>query len=59
MPQISIVIPHHLTQEEAIARVKEKAASVRETYQNQVANATDHWEGNTLPFHLRRDGECR
>ena len=50
MPHISIVIPHHLTQEEAVTRIKEKAISVRQNFQNQVANATDAWEGNKLNF---------
>jgi hypothetical protein len=50
MPHISIVVPHHLTQEEAMARIKEKAASVRQTYQDQVAGASDSWDGNKLNF---------
>lgn len=50
MPHISIVIPHHLTQEEALTRIKQKAAAIRQTYQNQVAGASDEWEENKLTF---------
>jgi len=50
MPHIAIVIPHRLTQEEATTRIKEKAVSVRQAFQGQVADATDSWEENALNF---------
>jgi hypothetical protein len=50
MPHISIVIPHQLTQEEAVARIKEKAVSVRQNYAEQASGASDEWQGNTLHF---------
>ena len=45
--------PHSLEQEEAARRLKEKFASVREAYGDQVTDLQDCWDGNTLSFAFR------
>jgi putative polyhydroxyalkanoate system protein len=50
MPSISVAVAHHLGQEEAVRRLKEKAGAVKNSYATQVRDAEDRWEGNTLTF---------
>ena len=46
MPQLSITIPHTLTQDEVVKRIKEKAESAK----SQATGVVMEWEGYTMNF---------
>lgn len=56
MPQLSLSIPHVLTQDEATQRLKDKFASARSEYESQVSDLREQWQGNTYSFGFKALG---
>jgi hypothetical protein len=48
MPQLSVNIPHKLSQEEAVERIKTKLAAVKSEYQDRVNDFSEQWRDQTL-----------
>lgn len=54
---ISIEIPHHLSQEQAQARISSAIDKGIESYGNKVGSVTHTWTGNTLSFSVKAMGQ--
>lgn len=52
MPSMTIVIPHSLTQDEAMGRIKNLLAEVKNDYGNTVTDLQERWteEGGEFSF---------
>lgn len=50
MPRINMQIPHQLGEEEALRRLKEKLDIAMNTYQSQVSDLHQQWDGQQLSF---------
>lgn len=50
MPRVTMSVAHQLGQEEAIRRLKERSAAVKDAARAQVSDMQDSWEGNRLTF---------
>lgn len=56
MPKLSVSIPHALTQEEALRRLKDRLELARGSLQEHVSNLQEHWEGNEVQFSFTTHG---
>jgi hypothetical protein len=50
MPQLSLDIPHVLSPDEAVQRLKEKFAAARTEYQNNVSEFKEQWRDHTFSY---------
>ncbi len=50
MPNLTISVPHQLTQEEALGRVKRGIAHLKTQYSSQMNNLQESWDGNVGKF---------
>jgi len=50
MPKLSMSVPHALSQEEAIRRLKDRFDRVKSTLQEHVRDLEEHWEDNEVRF---------
>ncbi|MBI2824678.1 MAG: polyhydroxyalkanoic acid system family protein [Planctomycetia bacterium] len=50
MPQMSVTVPHTLSQQDAVERLKGFLGKIKERYQSQVSNLEESWAGDTLNF---------
>jgi hypothetical protein len=50
MPSLKLSFPHQLGQEEAVARLHNLLARVKNKYQDQVSDLKEQWNDNTLTF---------
>ena len=56
MPQFSTEVPHQMTQEEAIERLKGFLDQVRERYAKEISEIDGTWSGNVLTYSLTTYG---
>jgi hypothetical protein len=56
MGQLSLDIPHELTQDEAARRLKEKFAAARAEHQSRVSDFREEWLGHTFSFAFKAMG---
>lgn len=50
MPRLSMTIPHDLSQEKAVERLKDGFGQLRETHRQHVKNLEETWNDSTLTF---------
>ena len=51
--QFEVSVPHQLSQEEALSRIKSLVEDLKAQYGNQVSNVSESWHGNTCDFSLK------
>ncbi len=56
MPKMNLTIPHTLTQEEAITKIKSFMKSNKESMEAQVKDVSHQWEAETLTFAFKTMG---
>ena len=56
MPGMSIVVPHSLTQDQALGRIKGLLATVKTDYGDKVTDLTETWSGNRADFAFKAMG---
>jgi hypothetical protein len=56
MAHLDIDIPHQLSRDEALQRVKQLLEKTRQQQAGSIENLTEHWEGNTGHFQLSAKG---
>ena len=56
MAQLSVDVPHALSQDEAAGRFKEKLATARTEYHDQLSDFREQWQDHTLSFAFRAMG---
>jgi putative polyhydroxyalkanoate system protein len=56
MPRITLETSHHLGQDEALKRLREKFDSARSQYGSQVRNLNEEWTDHTLNFNFSAMG---
>jgi Putative polyhydroxyalkanoic acid system protein (PHA_gran_rgn) len=50
MPSLSITVPHSLTGEEALARLKNFFEKLKAQHQDKMSNLEESWDGNKLAY---------
>ena len=50
MPKVSLSVPHSLSQEEAMQRLKEFLPRVRQHYGSHISNVQESWKEHELDF---------
>jgi hypothetical protein len=50
MPQLTINVPHQLTQQEALHRITSLISNLKAEQKDKISNVTEHWVGNTGSF---------
>ncbi len=48
-----VSVPHQLSEEEALSRIKSLVADLKSQYGSQVGNVTERWNGNKCDFSLK------
>jgi hypothetical protein len=56
MPQLSLEMPHQLTQEEAARRLKDRFETVTQMYRAQLSELSHQWDGHTFSFDFHTMG---
>jgi hypothetical protein len=56
MPTLDIDIPHQLTRDEALQRVKQLLEKTSQKAAGSIEDLTEHWEGNTGHFRFNAKG---
>ena len=51
--QFEVAVPHALSQEEALSRIKSLVNDLKDQYGDQVSNVTENWNGNKCDFSLK------
>lgn len=51
--QFVVSVPHQLSREEALDRIKSLVADLKSQYGNQVSNVSENWTGNKCDFSLK------
>lgn len=51
--QFVVSVPHQLSQEEALERIKSLVADLKSQYGDQVSNVTENWQDNRCDFSLK------
>jgi Putative polyhydroxyalkanoic acid system protein (PHA_gran_rgn) len=57
MSSLQIKIPHHLTQEEALARIKSLLVRIRQEQKDKISDVKEEWEGNSGSFQFKSFGQ--
>jgi Putative polyhydroxyalkanoic acid system protein (PHA_gran_rgn) len=50
VPKLTVVVPHELTQDEALARIKGLIEQLKERHGSQVTDLHEHWNGYVGTF---------
>ena len=50
MPNFSMSVPHHLTQDEALRRIKNRLAQLKAQYSHKLGTLQEDWNGNVGTF---------
>ncbi len=50
MAQLNLVVPHHLSREEALSRIKHLLDGVRQQYSDKITNVHENWNGYVGTF---------
>ncbi|MDO8633355.1 MAG: polyhydroxyalkanoic acid system family protein [Candidatus Wildermuthbacteria bacterium] len=56
MPKLNVVLPHMLSQEEVLRRIKDLLPQVQKEYVSDVTDLSQEWQGNTGKFSFRSRG---
>jgi hypothetical protein len=56
MPSLDITIPHQLSQEEALNRIKNLLSDAKRDHGDKISNLQESWEGNTGTFSFSAKG---
>ena len=56
MASLEINIPHHLSQEEALEKIKNLLSETKKEHGDMLANLTENWNGNTGEFSFSAKG---
>lgn len=56
MPKMSIVVPHKLSQDEAMGRIKHLLGEVKTDYGDKVSDLRETWSGNRGEFAFKAMG---
>jgi Putative polyhydroxyalkanoic acid system protein (PHA_gran_rgn) len=56
MPELSVTIPHHLSQQEALARIQARLSQAQQQYAANISNLKQEWNGNTGTFSFKAMG---
>ena len=56
MPKMSIVVPHQLSQDEAMARIKNLLGEVKADYGDKVTDLHESWSGHRGEFAFKAMG---
>lgn len=48
-----VTVPHQLSQDEALSRIKSLVADLKSQYGNQVSNVTENWHDNACDFSMK------
>jgi hypothetical protein len=56
MAKMNFDIPHQLSQQEALERIKKLLSEAKKNYGNQIENLQETWEGNTGQFSFSAKG---
>ena len=56
MPHINITVPHALTQDEAVQRIKNLPASLEQEFAGKVSDIQQNWNGNAAEFSFNAVG---
>lgn len=50
MPNFNMSVPHHLMQDEALSRVKNRLAQLKAKHSDKLSTLQEHWNGNIGTF---------
>jgi hypothetical protein len=53
MPTLDLSVPHHLTKDDALSRIKKFSESMKTKYSGQVEDFHDEWQGYRGSFNLK------
>ena len=56
MPKMNIVVPHQLTQDEAMTRIKNLLGEVKTDYGDKVTDLREAWSGSRADFAFKAMG---
>ncbi len=56
MARLDFDIPHQLSQEEALTRIKTLLSETKKEHSDQIENLVENWEGNTGQFSFKARG---
>jgi hypothetical protein len=56
MPSLDLTIPHKLTQEEALKRIKRLLTEAKRDHSDKIDKLEEHWEGNKGTFSFSAKG---
>ena len=56
MPSLDLSIPHELSQEEALSRIKRLLSEARRDHADKITHLHESWEGNTGTFSFSAKG---
>ena len=56
MSKLTINIPHHLPQDEALTRIKKLLGSLKEQHKELISSVKEEWKGNAADFGLSAKG---
>lgn len=56
MPHIDITVPHALTQDEAVRRIKSLPASLEQEFAGKVTDIEQDWDGSAAKFRFNAVG---
>ena len=56
MSKLHLHIPHQLSQEEALGRIKNMLGNLKSEQKNNISNVKEAWEGNTGHFSFTAKG---
>ena len=56
MPQMTITLPHGLSAEEALKRIKELLGKVKEEQGSQIGDLEEQWSDNSAKFSFKVKG---
>ena len=56
MPSLNLNVPHLLSQDQAVERLKEKFRTIKEVYKDQISSLEEQWDGSAASFSLATQG---
>jgi Putative polyhydroxyalkanoic acid system protein (PHA_gran_rgn) len=56
MPELTVSVPHHLSQDQALDRVKARFAQLQQQYSANTSHLQQDWNGNTGSFGFKAMG---
>lgn len=52
MASLDMSIPHELSQEEALKRIKDVLGQIKQEHGDKISNLSEHWDGHAGTFSL-------